>query len=262
MQIDWFTLIAQIVNFVILLALLKHFLFDRIVATMDKRRDKIAAELSSAEQKEKQAEEQLQKYRRQEEELQARQDAILEDAREEAKRKRQELIDQARKEVESQKANWKESLERQQKDLENELRRQLGAQVYAVSRKVLADLANRDIEKRIVEKFIRQLEELDDEMRKRIGSLLENLKGSLLVITSFEPSPADKKRITEAIRSQLVDGVETRYETSSELIGGIVIEADGRRVAWTIDGFLSELENRLAEMVERSVGDDRKNTKD
>jgi len=51
MQIDWFTLIAQIVNFLILVWLLKHFLYDRMVDGMDKRREKISSRLKEADEK-------------------------------------------------------------------------------------------------------------------------------------------------------------------------------------------------------------------
>jgi F-type H+-transporting ATPase subunit b len=37
MGIDWFTLVAQIANFLILVALLKHFLYNRIIKAMDER---------------------------------------------------------------------------------------------------------------------------------------------------------------------------------------------------------------------------------
>ncbi len=40
MLIDWFTIIAQIINFLVLVALLKYFLYGRILQAMDRRRMK------------------------------------------------------------------------------------------------------------------------------------------------------------------------------------------------------------------------------
>lgn len=48
MLIDWFTLIAQLVNFLILAWLLKRFLYHPIVAALDAREKKIASELQHA----------------------------------------------------------------------------------------------------------------------------------------------------------------------------------------------------------------------
>ena len=41
MTIDWFTFVAQIINFLILVALLKYFLYGRLVAAMDQRQQDI-----------------------------------------------------------------------------------------------------------------------------------------------------------------------------------------------------------------------------
>ena len=48
MHIDWFVFAAQIVNFFILVALLKFFLYDRIVKAMDARQARIASRLDAA----------------------------------------------------------------------------------------------------------------------------------------------------------------------------------------------------------------------
>jgi F-type H+-transporting ATPase subunit b len=49
MLIDWFTVAAQIVNFLVLVALLKHFLWGRLVRAIDEREKRIAGRLSAAE---------------------------------------------------------------------------------------------------------------------------------------------------------------------------------------------------------------------
>jgi F-type H+-transporting ATPase subunit b len=56
MLIDWFTVGAQIVNFLILVWLLKHFLYKPILDAIDAREKKIAAELADADTKRTEAE--------------------------------------------------------------------------------------------------------------------------------------------------------------------------------------------------------------
>ena len=51
MLIDWFTVCAQIVNFLVLVALLKHFLYGPILRAMDAREQTIAGRLAEAQQK-------------------------------------------------------------------------------------------------------------------------------------------------------------------------------------------------------------------
>ncbi len=49
MQIDWLTVIAQIVNFLILVWLLKRFLYQPVINAMDQREQRIAERLQKAE---------------------------------------------------------------------------------------------------------------------------------------------------------------------------------------------------------------------
>ena len=58
-MIDWFTVAAQIVNFLILVALLKYFLYGRIVDAMDRREQSIAQRWNLAEQREAELQQEL-----------------------------------------------------------------------------------------------------------------------------------------------------------------------------------------------------------
>ena len=49
MSIDWFTFAAQIVNFLILVGLLRYFLYGPIVRTMQDRERRVTQKLSDAE---------------------------------------------------------------------------------------------------------------------------------------------------------------------------------------------------------------------
>lgn len=51
MLIDWFTVIAQVVNFLILVWLLKRFLYQPILNAIDAREQRVATELADADAK-------------------------------------------------------------------------------------------------------------------------------------------------------------------------------------------------------------------
>ena len=56
MLIDWFTVLAQIINFLVLVYLLKRFLYGRIIRAMDERERKIALRLEEAQGRKEEAE--------------------------------------------------------------------------------------------------------------------------------------------------------------------------------------------------------------
>ena len=96
MLIDWFTVIAQIVNFLILVGLLKYFLYGRILRAMDQREDRIASRLTEAEQREQEAEDERRHYQARQKDLEEKQSDILAEAREKAEAERKRLLDEAR----------------------------------------------------------------------------------------------------------------------------------------------------------------------
>ena len=49
MLIDWFTVIAQIINFIVLVWLLKRFLFKPVLKAVEERQTKVSQQISEAE---------------------------------------------------------------------------------------------------------------------------------------------------------------------------------------------------------------------
>ncbi len=62
MGADWFTVVAQIINFLILVALLKRFLYGPIIRAMDRREAEIASRMDAASDKTADAEKQRIRY--------------------------------------------------------------------------------------------------------------------------------------------------------------------------------------------------------
>ena len=62
MLIDWFTVISQIINFLILIFLLKRFLYRPILKAIDAREERITNELQAAELQKSEAAKNEKKY--------------------------------------------------------------------------------------------------------------------------------------------------------------------------------------------------------
>ncbi len=64
MLIDWFTVIAQVANFLILVWLLKRFLYHPILNAIDAREKRIAKQLSDADAKMTEAQKERDEFNR------------------------------------------------------------------------------------------------------------------------------------------------------------------------------------------------------
>lgn len=255
MQIDWFTLVAQIVNFVILLYLLKRFLYGPIVETMDGREQKIAARLREAEEKRSEAEQQAERYRRQRRKLEEERDEQLVAVQEEVEVRRKELLDKAHEEMQEKKGDWHRALLREQDAFVRELRQRVGREAGEIARRALQDLADVQVERRMVDLFVARLQELEPAERAEISDSIHKSDQGVVICSAFELAEEMQQRIADAVQAQILDGrgLDARFETSPDLISGIEMQADGYQVAWTIKDYLAGLEEQIRQTIERET---------
>jgi len=95
MLFDWFTVFAQVVNFIILVWLLKRFLYRPILDAIDAREQRIAKELADADAKKHEAQNERDEFQHKNEEFDRQRAALMDMAKDEAKTERQRLIDEA-----------------------------------------------------------------------------------------------------------------------------------------------------------------------
>lgn len=252
MLIDWFTVGAQIINFLVLVALLKYFLYGRITRAMREREEKIAARLAEAEEREQEAEQELERYQQKNEELGRQRDQMVARAREEAEEERKKLLHEAREEVERAKSRWYEAIEREKNAFLADLRQRAGRQIYAIARRALADLANADLEERIIQAFSQRLEQLDEDKRRALRTALSADRGAV-IISAFELPDAAKARISETLQKHIGNGAKLDYRTAPEVISGIELKVPGHKIAWSLNNYLETLEENLAEALEEKV---------
>src|SRR5690606_10048185 len=117
MLIDWLTVIAQALNFLILVWLLKRFLYKPILNAIDAREKKVADELADADAKEAKAEKEKEEFRRKNEEFDQQRAALMNKAKDEAQAERQRLFEEVRKEASDLRTKQQEALKNDKENL-------------------------------------------------------------------------------------------------------------------------------------------------
>lgn len=160
MGIDGFTLSAQVVNFLVLVWLLKHFLYRRIVQTMDAREAAIVGQLNDAAQARVVAEQEANLYRTKHRELGEERDRMLARSQEDIEARRREMMRFARAEVEEAQAKWFDALVRERQAIVRDLRERVGERVLAVARRALKELAGVELKREAPTIFLERLRSL------------------------------------------------------------------------------------------------------
>jgi len=250
MQIDWLTVAAQIVNFLVLVWLLQHFLYGPITKAMQRREARIADRLDDAEKKRKAAEEEARSYREKQEELEEARNELMREARDAAAEKRRTLEHDARAEIDERKRGWLEQLAAERRSFAEDLRRRSADAFYAVARRALGDLADAELEAQIVRSFMRQLDTLDDETLEKIKAAVGK-DGDVVVESRFALDSKLERQLTRAVHERFGSDLDVDYQKAEGLDVGIALVAGSQQVAWTIDHYLDDLERAVDEELSR-----------
>lgn len=246
MLINWFTVFAQVLNFLILVALLRWFLYKPILKVMHNRQIQLEERWQEVEQLQAQAQQAIATYQQQQQELEQQQAALLAEVRITAGQERQHLLAQIRQEIADQRAAWQADLHQEQEAFLRTLRQQVIHQTYAIARQALRDLANADLEQQMMQVFCDRLRHLDDPQRQAIAQALSQTHQPILIRSSFEMPPDLRQPVIDELRSQFAIAHPIEFVTAPNLLCGIEIKLAGQEIVWSLDTYLQTLEQRLS----------------
>ena len=249
MLIDWFTVSAQVINFLILVWLLKRFLYKPVLNAIDEREKRIAAQLQDAEKKKAEALKEQAEFQHKNEDIDHQRGALLADATSAAKVERDKLVAAARQDAEVLHAK----LEKANHDEFENLNKSVGTfaqnEVFSIARKALTDLAGINLEEHISEVFLRRLREMNDEQRAQFRELLRGSSKAPVVRSAFDLSDPQKAAIADALKSFTGEGTKIDFERKPELISGIELIANGQKIAWSLSDYLGDLSDALGDLL-------------
>jgi len=249
MLIDWFTVGAQALNFLILVWLMKRFLYKPILNAIDAREKRIARELADAKAKQGEAEKQRATFQQKNDEFDQQHAARLRQATDEANAERERLLDEARQAADALSAKRQESLANDAHNLNQAITRRAQDEVFAIARKALSDLATATLEERMSEVFTRRLRELSGDAKSVLARALKTAAEPARVRSAFE-LPADQRAaIQNALNETCSAEVRVRFETAPDVVSGIELTSNGQKVAWSIADYLASLEQGVSRLL-------------
>ncbi len=250
MLIDWFTVGAQLLNFLILVWLLKRFLYRPVLDAIDAREKRIAATLAEADASKEAARKEREDFQRKNETLDRQRAELLSEAADEADSERQRLLAAAHQAVVALKSKQREAIRHEAQNLAHVLTRRTQDEVFAIARQTLADLSGTSLEERMGEVFIRRLRAWDGTAKARLGAAIGASSEAVLVRSAFELPAEQRTAIQNVVGETFSVTKPLRFVVAPELIGGIELSAKGQKVAWSIADYLASLEKGVDELME------------
>ena len=250
MLIDWFTVAAQVVNFLVLVALTKHFLWGRLLRVVDEREKRIATQIKQAEEKNKAAEQLMEQVHAREHDQEQKQEELMTQARKVADEQRGEMVKEARKSVEKSETAWRSDLEHEKTAFLVEVRRRTATEILAIVRQVLADLTSSDLQHCATEAFLQKLKAFDPKL------LRELTPGDVVVRSATELSDERRRDIQAALEKQLGEVLHLRFEVDPALARGLELCGNGQKIGWSSKSYLDRLEENLKQALDHKAETD------
>ena len=255
MLFDWFTVGAQTLNFLILVWLMKRFLYKPVLDAIDAREKRIAQTLADAALKQSAADKERGEFQARNAEFDRQRSEMQAQVKAQAATERQRLLEEARQAADALRAKRQAALASELQSLQQGIARRSRGEVFALAGKVLADLADTTLESRMAEVFTRRLQALDAGDKAALAKALQASPGPVRVRSAFELPPAQQAALRQALHDTLAADTEVRFETAPALVSGMELTASGWKLDWNIAQALASLEQQVDRLLDKPSPD-------
>lgn len=245
MAFDWFTFIAQIVNFILLLVLLRVFLYRPVLNIMDDREQRLTGKWAEADETRQKAEALSASLEQERAELASQRRARLDAVEQEAEDLLNRRLQEVDAETESHRQRQKAAFEQGRDTAVGRLRDRSARLLVAELRTSLGDLADSSLERQTVAVFASRLESLPETRLEEFRTAARSDRP--LITSAFEPDEAARQELTALLKRVLATDWEPEYTTSKDLLFGIELTVGALRLVVSGSQRLESLETAFGE---------------
>jgi F-type H+-transporting ATPase subunit b len=246
MQINWFTVIAQILNFLVLVWLMKKYLYKPILEAVDAREKKIADELADAANKMSEAKKEQEDFKQKNVAFDQQKKELMDKATSDAENERQKLLDAAKTEAADVKQKIEDASKELQKNLNDEFAQKIQQEVFSITRKVLSELASTNLDEQSVHVFIQKINTLSEKDKKQFTDAFQSDSTPITINSAFDLKDEQKQSIQASISTILGEGHTYNFTTDPKMIGGLELATNGYKLSWSVSAYINSLEKSIA----------------
>lgn len=221
MELNWTTVVLEIVNFLVLVWILKHFLYRPVLRVVEQRRAAIEATVSEARQREQAAEELRTQFEKRLADWQQDKQEAHDELQREIRHQRSRAMDELRQTLGAEREKASVVDQRQQREREEARQRaalELGARFAS---KLLRNLSGPQLEARIVELVCTELAELPDKRQSALRRAVSDDADAIRVHSAFTLEDAQRQQLSQALQTVLGTEIKLFFTQEPELIAGL-----------------------------------------
>ena len=255
MEIDWFTVSAQALNFLLLVWLLKRYLYGPLLKAIDARESQVAKVLRDADTIKYDAELKRKLFAQKNIEIETKRDELLKEAKITAGYQSEQIILKAHKKADEISISRLIALEKGLQHYQDNITLNTLQEIYEVARKVLADLADVELEQKMLECFCKHLQNISPDEKTNLDKIVGSGSTGLLLCSAFELTTAQLEKINLILQDVISPNINRhsplKYEVKPELISGIELRSNAWKIAWNSEDYLKTLQSHITQLLDK-----------
>jgi F-type H+-transporting ATPase subunit b len=236
MQLDWSTFILEIINFVILVWLLKHFFYKPVMNIIARRKQAIQETLDKSEKIREEAESLKSQYENRLEDWEKEKETARIKLHHEIEAERKLELQKLTKSIQQEKERADVLMQRHQASTMKKNEKLAIEQGMAFSTRLLSRLANPDLEASIIHIILEDIGNLSDEKKNELQKAGAETKEPVRVSSAYKIEKANRDAIKNILADIFKKPVEIEFKQDSSLLAGIHIDIG----SWNLQASLQE----------------------
>jgi len=236
MELSWSTFLLEIVNFLVLVWILKRFLYKPVVEVIARRREKIEQTLQAAKEKQRTGEALQAQYENRLADWEREKEAARTEFQRAIEQERVHRLEALATELEAERRKREVVAERERRESEHRLETQTLALAAGFAARLLTRVAGPELERRLIEVLQEDLPRLSADRRRTLEQALRQESDPIEVTSAYPLDDAGREKLEQALADLAGRPVACRYRQDSRLIAG----AQLRVGAWVLHANLQD----------------------
>ena len=234
MLIDWRTVAAELINFLLLVWLLNRFLFKPTLAVVKERDEKVRGELEGAARQKEEARLEREALFLEKDAFDREKNTLLKNAISEAQSEKERLLKDAHNEYTSLRETLLAHVEEEKKRLFSELKGAIEDEAFHLAKTTLQSLSSSSLEEQMVALFVHKARQMDSDALQKLIFDISHSSYAVTFKTAFELFPASRSLLENTFQEIFGHSLVCSFEQDPALIGGIEMVTSGYSVSWSL----------------------------
>jgi len=222
-ELDWSTFILEIINFLVLVWILRRFLYRPVMNVVAQRREAIAQNLQQAQSTQEQAAALKAQFENRLADWQREREAARQQLHDDIEVERHKLTADLQAEMAEQRRKEEVLAARRDENLLREARQQARLLSEQFAAKLLTRLAAPAVEDRLLAMLLEDLARMPEEQHQTLAAALRDNPAPVQVISAFPMKDAQRKELNATLRKVVDPNISCEFSEDPTLLAGVSI---------------------------------------